>query len=211
MSVMTYETLKHGERGAQIVAEHYEEKLKRVVKATKNVVNKCTSNFKTNMQTDLEAEMGRQSDHGQLSETLKDKFKRKYDWMNIAAWVYNDIHDYVNHAFDDGSCVFKLRHHSKNAIVFYRDYAYGFQNRYKMNKFTKAAKEGHQNKAIRRWYTPYWRAELIYDNIYRSHGSQLWGLAVIRRHVNLYISSSTFSGNLVWDVGRKFTICLLVK
>ena len=213
ISVMAYETIQHNYTGAQIQAPGYQEKLNKTIKKMDEIVQKCMEEHKKNMRTDLRRALDKIDDHKTLAHYIKNSFVNKYDWLNIVALVYNNIEGNDKHMFD-GEYI-SVNFNNKNALVFYRPKKFWFRHGNRIKDVRKIASESQ----IYYWWILWSRqtgyhdsAEEVYKEIkHRMPYSTWWGVAVIKRYENLWMSFSVSGRQIVWDVGKKVVVCILVK
>ena len=213
ISVMVYETIQHNYTGAQMQAPGYQEKLNDTIKEMDKIVQKCIDEHKKNMKTDLLRVLDKNADHKTLARYIKNSFANKYDWLNIVALVYNNIEGNDNHVFD-GDYI-SMNFNNKNSLVFYRPKKFWFRNGNRMDEVRKIASESQ----IYYWWS-WWNkqtgrhdaAETVFNELEeRMTNSAWWGVAVIKRYEDLWMSFSVSGRQIVWDVGEKFVVCVLVK
>ena len=204
------------------VAAHYVNsrfggKLAQAASTMKKYLDLCVFEAKSNMQKDLEriVEEKHKQPNNYIADALCGSLKNKYDWFLFHCLVYNDIAGYHKHKFS-GYCAWKLHYFGKNAIAFYtdKDIFRHAGHIHAVNSLISKAK----TECWRGWWMDShvcydtWHAEKAFDVIKKGLDSQhikIWGVAVIKRRVDLRYSSS--AGNrIIWTQNRKLFFLVLL-
>ena len=80
--------------------------------AIEGAVNRCTSNFRANMEKDLTGIMDRQARQSNrwLASHIYSEMAKKYNWLELHVLVYNDLNGGDKHWLATYGGVFKFHH-----------------------------------------------------------------------------------------------------
>ena len=210
----------------ETVANALKYKLNRkVIKAASTMMiylDLCVSQAKSNMQKDLEriVEEKHKQRNIQIAAALCESLKKKYNWFLFHCLVYNNIVGFNNHRFA-GSHVSKLHYFGKNAIAFYtgQKWFWGPEHIHIVNNLISEAQEKVACSTEYGWWGT--RVRVCPDpnankafNVLRTgivrRQIRVWGVAVIKRHVDLQYVSTAAGDRIIWKEGSRFTFLVLL-
>ena len=202
MAQMTFETIKRGKQGADEIAEMFRGRLDDVNRSVRAALDRCTDNFKANMQHDLETvvEENHTQSNKDIVHILSGKLSAKYDWLRLYCMVC-DKKSIDEHALD-GSRVEKLNYFDKCAIVFYVDgeTPLKYAGRKEEVDSIVQSNDGQSN------------ARHTFDHISRElekRGIGWWGIACVKRYIGL--EGHGTGAVRTWENGKHLTMCVLIK
>ena len=207
---------------SEYVAAHYVNnrfggKLAQAASTMKKYLDLCVFEAKSNMQKDLEriVEEKNKQPNKNIAHALCESLKNKYDWLLFHCMVYNDIAGFEKHIFN-GIRVSKLHYFGKNAIAFYTSKG-SFRQAEHIHTVNSLISQA-QTQCYRGWWTENsgchdtYFADSAYSVLKKGLDSKhigIWGVAVIKRHVDLRYYSS--AGNrVIWTPGRQFFFLVLL-
>ena len=199
---MAYESLVRGKGAAQEIAEMFRDDLKSINRALHAATDRCTENFKTNMQHDLEkvVEETHSRENDEILHILFDKLSKKYDWLRLYCMVC-DKKGTDEHALG-GSWIGKLNYFDKCAIAFYVDREQSLDHAGRKTEVDSIVRSiGGQGKAHH-----------ALDHITGELNKRQigwWGIACIKRYVHL--KGREMSAVYTWDNEKHLTMCVLLK
>ena len=219
-ALMVVESM-HYENAPQYVKDLYEDKMAEAAKAIDEILDRCVTEAKSNMQADLKRIVAdrRDSSNSEIVSALCGALIDKYDWLLFHCMVYDDIHGFEKHCFS-GSEVFKLHFHGKCAIAFYAKNKL-FRQAKHIQKVRRMISDAQLRtgtdynmwgQVLGAYTVPEIRAYNVWEKLYDSLKDadiQWWGIAAVKRYVDLR-AVYTAGDRVVWIVGDLFTICVLL-
>ena len=178
MAQMTFETLQRGKEGADEIAEMFRGRLDDVNRSVRAAIDRCTDNFKVNMQHDIETviEENHTQSNTDILHVLSGKLSEKYDWLRLDCMVCNKKG--IDEQALDGSWIDKLDYFDKCAVVFYVDGEIPpkYSGRKEEVDSIVRSNDGQSN------------ARHALDHIsgeLKKKGIDWWGIACVKRHIEL--------------------------
>ena len=201
MAQMTFETIKRGQRGVDEIAEMFRGSSDAVNRSVRAAIDRCTDNFKANMQHDVEkvVEENHTRSTKEIVDTLSGKLSEKYDWLRLYCLVCDKKS--IDERALDGSRVEKLNYYDKCAVVFYVDKETPLKYVGRKEEVDSVVHSTGGQKNPRH----------ALDHISRElekRGIGWWGIACIKRYVHLYGRGT--DAVRTWD-NEHLTMCVLIK
>ena len=205
---------------AGVLKERFDEKVAQAASNLKKYLDLCVSEAESNMQKDLEriVEEKHKQRNNHIAAALCGSLKNKYNWFLFHCLVYNNIAGYDKHIFT-GFYVCKLHYFGKNAIAFYtkqKSFRHA-EHIHTVNSLISQAQKEKKCETYSMWSMVTKHCfdlkaneafNVIKTGLDRRHIG-IWGIAVIKRYVDLWAAYSA-RNRIIWTVGRRFTFLVLL-